>query len=393
MKLKIVLFGLCLSYALMAIAFSGNPTGSCSDSTYTFTLTGTTDASVSSGSATVTLSSPNGVTPTCTVPDVVVGGGGGGGARLRNLEEELIVTCTISTELTGATITVKQVTIGGGVSSADDLGLSVAGSVTCPAATPVTPVTIGTSKLKVSSVSGTSVVVAITLDTPADAEKVLTAAATITNLNLVDSSAFNQALTCTIAAGTIPSTVTCTMGTAATAGTKYKLSGSAAFASSGSDQFGAVTVQADEVTAVAPITIGTSKLKVSSVSQKNVVVAITLDTAGDASKVLTADATINDLNLVDNASFSQALTCNIASGSTLSSVTCTMGTAATAGTKYKLSGTASIVSKGADKFGAVTVQTDEVTATDPPSGGDNTPTSISSWITNSVMLFIFTLLF
>ena len=40
-----------------------------------------------------------------------------------------------------------------------------------------------------------------------------------------------------------------------------------------------------------------------------------------------------------------------------------------------------------------TVQTDEVTATDPPSGGDNTPTNISSWIKNSVMLFIFTLLF
>ena len=384
MKLKIVLFGLCLSYALMDIAFTGaNPTGSCSGSTYTFSFTGTTDATVTEGPATVTLSSPVGVTPTCTVPDVTV-------SRLRNLVEALTVTCTISDPLTEATITVKQVTIGGSVSSSDNLGLSVAGSVTCP----VPPLEIGTSKLKVSSVSGTTVVVAITLDTPADAEKVLTAAATITSLNLVDTAAtFTQALTCNIAAGTIPSTVTCTMGTAATAGTKYKLSGSAAFASSGSDQFGAVTVQADEVTAVAPITIGTSKLKVSSVSQKNVVVAITLDNTADASKALTADATINDLNLVDNASFSQALTCNIAAGTIPSTVTCTMGTAATAGTKYKLSGSAAIVSKGADQFGAVTVQADEVTATDPPSGGDNTPTNISSWIKNSVMLFIFTLLF
>ena len=384
MKLKIVLFGLCLSYALMDIAFTGaNPTGSCSGSTYTFSFTGTTDATVTEGPATVTLSSPVGVTPTCTVPDVTV-------SRLRNLVEALTVTCTISDPLTEATITVKQVTIGGSVSSSDNLGLSVAGSVTCP----VPPLEIGTSKLKVSSVSGTTVVVAITLDTPADAEKVLTAAATITSLNLVDTAAtFTQALTCNIAAGTIPSTVTCTMGTAATAGTKYKLSGSAAFASSGSDQFGAVTVQADEVTAVAPITIGTSKLKVSSVSQKNVVVAITLDTAGDASKVLTADATINNLKLVDSSTFSQDLTCNIASGSTLSSVTCTMGTAATAGTKYKLSGSAAIVSKGADQFGAVTVQADEVTATDPPSGGDNTPTNVSSWITNSVIFFILTLLF
>ena len=387
MKLKIVLFGLCLSYALMDIAFTGaNPTGSCSGSTYTFSFTGTTDATVTEGPATVTLSSPVGVTPTCRVPAVTV-------SRLRNLVEALTVTCTISDPLTEATITVKQVTIGGSVSSSDNLGLSVAGSVTCP----VPPLEIGTSKLKVSSVSGTTVVVAITLDTPADAEKVLTAAATITSLNLVDTAAtFTQALTCNIAAGTIPSTVTCTMTNAATAGTKYKLGGDAVtITSTGTDTFGAVTVLTDEVTAVAPITIGTSKLKVSSVSQKNVVVAITLDTAGDASKALTADATINNLKLVDSASFSQALTCNIASGSTLSSVTCTMGTAATAGTKYKLSGdTVTITSTGADTFGAVTVQTDEVTATDPSSGGDNnTPTNVSSWITNSVILLIFTLLF
>ena len=378
MKLKIVLFGLCLSYALMALTFENTPTGSCTGSTYTLTLEGATDANVAAGTATVTFSSPNSVTASCTVPAVSV-------ARLRNLAA-LTVTCEITSALTDDTITITKVSIGG-VDSAD-LNLSVEGRVTCPV-----PVTIGTSKLKVSSVSETTVVVAITLDTPADAEKVLTAAATINDLKLVDNASFSQALTCNIAAGTIPSTVTCTMGTAATAGTKYKLSGSASITSSGTDQFGAVTVQADEVTAVAPITIGTSKLKVSSVSQKNVVVAITPDNTADASKVLTADATINNLKLVDSSTFSQDLTCNIASGSTLSTVSCTMGTAATAGTKYKLSGTASIVSKGADKFGAVTVQTDEVTATDPPSGGDNTPTNISSWIKNSVMLFIFTLLF
>ena len=383
MKLKIVLFWLCLSYALMDISFSAKPEGSCTDSKYTFTLTGTTDATVAQGAATVTLSSPVGVTPSCTVPDVTVA------RRLRNLAA-LTVTCEITSALTGATITVTKVSIGS-VQSAD-LTLSVDGSVTCPEPTPVT---IGTSKLKVSSVSGTSVVVAITLDTAADAEKVLTAAATITNLKLVDSASFEQGLTCNIAAGTIPSTVTCTMGSAATAGTNYKLSGSAAFDSDGDDEFGAVTVLTDQVTAVDPIIIGTSKLKVSSVSQKNVVVAITPDTAGDASKALTADATINNLKLVDSASFSQALTCNIASGSTLSSVTCTMGTAATAGTKYKLSGDAvTITSTGADTFGTVTVQNDEVTATDPPSGGDNnTPTNVSSWITNSVILLIFTLLF
>ncbi len=384
MKLKIVLFWLCLSYALMDISFSNAPTGSCSGSTYTFTLTGTTTATVGAGTATVALSSPDSVTPSCTVPDVTVGG------RLRNLEA-LTVTCKITSELTDATITVKQVTISS-VSSADDLNLSVDGKVTCP----VPPLSIGTSKLKVSSVSGTTVVVEITLNTASDAEKVLTAAATINNLKLKDGSSFNEALTCNIVAGTIPSTVTCTMGTAATSGTKYQLGGDGVtITSRGTDEFGAVTVLTDQVTAVDPITIGTSKLKVSSVSQKNVVVAITPDTAGDASKALTADATINNLKLVDSASFSQALTCNIASGSTLSSVTCTMGTAATAGTKYKLSGdTVTITSTGADTFGAVTVQTDEVTATDPPSGGDNnTPTNVSSWITNSVILLIFTLLF
>lgn len=274
MKLKIVLFGLCLSYALMAISFSAKPTGSCTGSKYTFTLTGETTATVVQGAATVTLSSPVGVTPTCTVPDVEVSG------RLRNLAE-LTVTCEITSPLTGATITVTKVSTGGVDSAA--LDLSVDGSVTCPAATPATPVT--------------------------------------------------------------------------------------------------------------PVTIGTSKLKVSSVSGTSVVVAITLDTAEDASKVLTAAAAINGLKLVDSSTFEQALTCNIAAGTIPSSVTCTMTTAATSGTKYKLSGTAAIASTGTDEFGAVTVQADEVTATDPPSGGDNTPTNISSWIKNSVMLFIFTLLF
>ena len=189
MKLKIVLFGLCLSYALMAISFSAKPTGTCSGSTYTLTLTGETTASITEGEATIVFSSPLSVTASCSVPEVTV-------TRLRNLAT-LTVTCEISSALSEDTITVQKVTIGS--ESADGLTLSVDDSVTCPASAPPTPVTIGTSKLKVSSVSETTVVVAITLDTAADTSKVLTAAATINGLKLVDSSTFEQALTCNIA--------------------------------------------------------------------------------------------------------------------------------------------------------------------------------------------------
>ena len=80
-------------------------------------------------------------------------------------------------------------------------------------------------------------------------------------------------------------------------------------------------------------------MKSISVSQNNVVVAITFIEDEDENKRLSDNALIKNLKLVDNGSFNQDLTCTINKGSKLSSVICTMQTAATDGSKYKLSGT------------------------------------------------------
>ena len=70
------------------------------------------------------------------------------------------------------------------------------------------------------------------------------------------------------------------------------------------------------------------------------------------------------------------MTCKIAASSKLSSVTCSIDTAVTVGTKYKLSGTATITSEGGDNFGTVTVDTSkEVTATEPEKKETNNESS------------------
>ena len=70
------------------------------------------------------------------------------------------------------------------------------------------------------------------------------------------------------------------------------------------------------------------------------------------------------------------MTCQIPASSKLSSVTCSIDTAVTVGTKYKLSGTATITSEGGDDFGTVTVDTSkEVTATEPEKKETNNESS------------------
>ena len=95
------------------------------------------------------------------------------------------------------------------------------------------------------------------------------------------------------------------------------------------------------------------------------------------------------MKLVDNGSFSQDLTCTINKGSKLSSVICTMQTAATDGSKYKLSGTdVEFESEGDDEFGSVEIDNTEALAFTDDSESDT-----SSWLKNSIILFIFALLF
>ena len=153
--------------------------------------------------------------------------------------------------------------------------------------------------------------------------------------------------------------------------------------SGGSDSAGG---EAQELT---PVNFGGLKVKAISVSQNNVVVAITLLQDGDENKRLSDNASIKNLKLVDNGSFSQDLTCTINKGSKLSSVICTMQTAATDGSKYKLSGTdVEFESEGDDEFGSVEIDNTEALAFTDDSESDT-----SSWLKNSIILFIYALLF
>ena len=143
--------------------------------------------------------------------------------------------------------------------------------------------------------------------------------------------------------------------------------------------------ETDELT---PQQFGNLKVKAISVSQNSVVVAITLQD-GDENKRLSDNASIKNLKLVDNGSFNQDLTCTINKGSKLSSVICTMQTAATDGSKYKLSGTdVEFESEGEDEFGSVEIDNTEALAFTDDSENDT-----SSWLKNSIILFIYALLF
>ena len=157
--------------------------------------------------------------------------------------------------------------------------------------------------------------------------------------------------------------------------------------SAGDDSGGADSAggEAQELT---PVNFGGLKVKAISISQNNVVVAITLQD-GDENKRLSDNASIKNLKLVDNGSFNQDLTCTINKGSKLSSVICTMQTAATDGSKYKLSGTdVEFESDGEDTFESVEIEDTEALAFTDDSESDT-----SSWLKNSIILFIFALLF
>ena len=116
-------------------------------------------------------------------------------------------------------------------------------------------------------------------------------------------------------------------------------------------------------------------ITLTSVSDKSVVVGLTV-VAGDKDKTTNAAASIGSLSLTDGSSFTKTMTCQIPASSKLSSVTCSIDTAVTVGTKYKLSGTATITSEGGDDFGTVTVDTSkEVTATEPEKKETNNESS------------------
>lgn len=130
MKYQIITFILIISYILCAVTITKAEKGSCKDSKYTFTLTGTSDTAISKATAKVTLSSPSGTTPTCTIADAALTNDQGGNDGKDDDEEEkeeekeegktrrrlagtaaVKITCTISSALSDATITVSEVKV------------------------------------------------------------------------------------------------------------------------------------------------------------------------------------------------------------------------------------------------------------------------------------------
>ena len=195
-----------------------------------------------------------------------------------------------------------------------------------------------------------------------------------------DFDSFAEELTCEDVPAGVLGDVASTIGTAATANTKYKLaavsSKTATITSTGSaDTISATKLADTQVTAGKYETFTSVAITLTSVSDKSVVVGLTV-VAGDKDKTTTAAASIGSLSLTDGSSFTKTMTCKIAASSKLSSVTCSIDTAVTVGTKYKLSGTATITSEGRDNFGTVTVDTSkEVTATEPEKKETNNESS------------------
>lgn len=245
------------------------------------------------------------------------------------------------------------------------------------------------------SVSGKKVVVTLSSTGKADGEsaKQFTATAQITNVALVYSTTFEEELTCEdVPAGALGD-VACTIENAATANTKYKLgvvTGETDAEITGTDTVTATALADTEVTAGKYETFTSVAITLTSVSDKSVVVGLTVGEA-DKDKTTTAAASIGSLSLTDGSSFTKAMTCKIAASSKLSSVTCSIDTAVTVGTKYKLSGTATITSEGGDDFGTVTVDTSkEVTATEPEkTDPNNESSSFGLKICSLLSLFFF----
>ena len=162
MKNQIITFLLIISYIFCTVTIKKAEKGSCKDSKYTFTLTGTSDEAISKATATVKLSSPLSTTATCTIADATLSsdqgsggnpssGGGdtptpGGGNTPSSDDEEtptgndrrrlagtaaVTITCTISSALSGATITVSEVKVNDAAATITGM-TQITDKVTCP---------------------------------------------------------------------------------------------------------------------------------------------------------------------------------------------------------------------------------------------------------------------
>lgn len=171
MKSTIIIFISLLTYILTAVTITTVSTGTCTDKKYTFVINASTDATLSAGSATVTLASPASTTPTCTYPAVTVtsqqqnneqqqqnenqnqnneqqqqnnnenqnndqeqqNNNENQGGNRRRLDETFAITCVITSKLDNAEIKVQSVTLGTTATSLTSTSTPVAmtGTATC----------------------------------------------------------------------------------------------------------------------------------------------------------------------------------------------------------------------------------------------------------------------
>ena len=139
---------------------------------------------------------------------------------------------------------------------------------------------------------------------------------------------------------------------------------------------------------------GDITIKLKSVKGKAVVITI-VPAEADKNKEVTAETEIENLQLTSGSSFTKDLTCVIASGSKLGDVDCTMDTAATKDTKYKLIAKSGpqVVFDGKDTFGGtITVDATEVTYTEETSPSGSPDNNSSSYMKiSSFFIFLFLL--
>ena len=130
MKYQIIAFLIAINYISCTVTLTNVNKGSCANSKYSFTLTGTTTAAFTGADTTVavTLSSPTSTTPTCTVADATAPAP----PTRRLAAGDVTITCEISSALNAATITVSGVKLNG--TDATTAGITqITDTITCPA--------------------------------------------------------------------------------------------------------------------------------------------------------------------------------------------------------------------------------------------------------------------
>lgn len=166
MKSKILIFISLITYILTgnaaAVTLSSVATGACKDKKYTFVIKANADGDLAAGSATVTLTSPENTTPTCTygaVSTTTTPAAEESAAEDPEAEEnaaedrrrlaagDFDITCEITSKLDNAEIKVNAVTVNK-ITATPKTGtfpLTMDGKATCEGTTTTTTNTTNTT--------------------------------------------------------------------------------------------------------------------------------------------------------------------------------------------------------------------------------------------------------